>query len=307
MPSTITLIAVLSTALPADVTLSESDGQILGAIDGQHVFSYHMTTVGPAGAKDDAYARSGFVHPLKTLSGVTVTDDFPPDHLHQNGLFATWVNVTFEGHRTDFWNNGKNKGTFRHTKLLGMQSGDEAAEFVVEIEHVDETSPNGAKVALIEKRSYRLSTIGSYVVVDVHGIQKCATDSPVIINEYHYGGPALRGARHWSPSDRVDFVNEQGENRIDGNHTKTKWFQLFGPATSESDTTASVTLITHPQNFRYPEPARLHPKMPYGVFSPCVEGEFRIEPGKPLAMRYRYVAADGKPGAAELKSVITTP
>ena len=306
MPSTIPILATLTAALTSDVTFTESNGQILGAIDGQHVFTYHIATVKPEGATDDSYARSGFVHPFKTITGVTVTDDFPPDHLHQNGLFSTWVNVTFEGRRTDFWNNGKNKGTFRHSKLLGMESGDDSAAFVVEIEHVDETGPDGATVALIEKRSYKLSRIDDFVVVDVHSVQKCATDAPVIINEYHYGGAAFRGARHWTPSGRVNFVNEQGEDRIDGNHTKTKWFQLFGPAESGAKADASLTLITSPQNFRYPEPARLHPKMPYGVFSPCVEGEFRIEPGKPFEMRYRYVAADGKPAAAKLESALLT-
>lgn len=304
MSTTIALLAALSTTLASDVTFTESDGQVLGTVDGQHVFTYHIATVQPEGAANASYARSGFVHPLKTHSGVTVTDDFPPDHLHQNGLFSTWVNVTFEGRKTDFWNNGKDVGTFRHAKLLGIESGDDAAEFVVEIEHVDETAPDGPKVALIEKRSYRLSKIGDFVVVDVHGIQKCATDSPVTINKYHYGGPAFRGARHWTPNDRVNFVNEHGENRIDGNHTKTRWFQLFGPAEQGSDSDASLTLVSHPQNIRYPEPARLHPSMPYGVFSPCVEGEIEIKPGKPLEMRYRYVAADGKPGDEALSKLI---
>lgn len=303
------MTVVIAMASPCDVTFVESDGRVVGTIDGQEVFAYHMAIVQPADknlSPDQAksYERSGFVHPFKTLTGVTVTDDFPPDHLHQNGLFSTWVNVTFEGRKTDFWNNGKDKGTFRHAKLLGIESGGDVAEFVVEIEHVDETGDDGPKVALIEKRSYRLSRIDDLVIVDVHAMQKCATDSPVIINEYHYGGPAIRGARHWTPGDMVDFVNEHGQNRIDGNHAKTRWFQLFGPTEQGSDRVASLTLISHPANTRYPEPARLHPTMPYGVLSPCVEGEMQIKPGQPLEMRYRYVASDRLLNKAELEKLL---
>ena len=36
------------------------------------------------------YARANYIHPLFTLDGVPMTEDFPPDHLHQRGIFWAW-------------------------------------------------------------------------------------------------------------------------------------------------------------------------------------------------------------------------
>src|SRR5690606_16711261 len=35
-----------------------------------------------------AHARSHYVHPLYSLSGVRLTEDFPADHPHQHGIFG---------------------------------------------------------------------------------------------------------------------------------------------------------------------------------------------------------------------------
>jgi len=39
---------------------------------------------------DGAYTRNNYVHPLWTLDGEVLTEDGPPDHLHQRGVFWTW-------------------------------------------------------------------------------------------------------------------------------------------------------------------------------------------------------------------------
>jgi hypothetical protein len=36
------------------------------------------------------YARSNYVHPLMSLDGDVLTEDFPEDHLHQRGIFWAW-------------------------------------------------------------------------------------------------------------------------------------------------------------------------------------------------------------------------
>ncbi len=36
------------------------------------------------------YARNNYVHPLMSLDGEVLTEDFPPDHLHQRGVFWAW-------------------------------------------------------------------------------------------------------------------------------------------------------------------------------------------------------------------------
>jgi hypothetical protein len=53
--------------------------------------------------------------------------------------------------------------------------------------------------------------------------------------------------------------------------------------------------MDYPQNFRYPQPVRIHPEEPYFVYAPMQLGEMRIEPGSPYTARYRYVTYDGEP------------
>jgi hypothetical protein len=54
----------------------------------------------------------------------------------------------------------------------------------------------------------------------------------------------------------------------------------------------------HSQNFRAPQPVRLHPGKPYFCFAPMILGDFAIEPGKPYVSRYRYYLHTGEPDQA---------
>ncbi len=42
---------------------------------------------------DGKYTRSHYVHPLYSLSGEVLTEDFPSDHPHQRGIFWAWHQV----------------------------------------------------------------------------------------------------------------------------------------------------------------------------------------------------------------------
>ena len=64
-----------------------------------------------------------------------------------------------------------------------------------------------------------------------------------------------------------------------------------------------IAAMSHPDNFRAPQPVRLHPNKPYFCFAPMVLGEFRIEPDMPYVSRFRFVAFDGEPDDASLKNI----
>jgi hypothetical protein len=63
-------------------------------------------------------------------------------------------------------------------------------------------------------------------------------------------------------------------------------------------TECCVTVFCHPENFRAPQPVRLHPDKPYFVFTPPVLGAFEIAPGEELRARYRYAVHNGPPDTA---------
>ncbi len=48
-------------------------------------------------------------------------------------------------------------------------------------------------------------------------------------------------------------------------------------------------------SFRFPQPVRLRPTEPFYCFAPSQFGEWKIEPVKPYAAKYRFVVSDCQP------------
>jgi hypothetical protein len=293
------------------LAVCRDDGRALTLeVDGRVVLRYHHAVVDPPAGIDPVYRRSGFIHPLLSPSGRAVTDDFAPDHAHQHGLFFAWVNTTFRGHPVDFWNQKGLTGRVRHDAILGASSGPVFAGLAVRLLHEDITSPGSPAPVLEETWSVRAYRSGKTHVVDFESRQVCAGREPLKINKYHYGGLGLRGNRAWydpqagdglpnpERSGRSDFLTSDGKHRSDGNHTRLRWVNLSGLVDGQ---VAGITILDDPENFRAPQPVRLHPNKPYFCFAPMVLGEFVIKPGPPYLSRYRLLIHDGAPdqGAIE--------
>ena len=56
--------------------------------------------------------------------------------------------------------------------------------------------------------------------------------------------------------------------------------------------------MCHRDNFRFPQPVRLHPTKPYFCFAPMVLGSFVIQPDREYISRYRFQPHAGEPDAA---------
>jgi hypothetical protein len=113
----------------------------------------------------------------------------------------------------------------------------------------------------------------------------------------------LRGQRQWfdaqagdrgkaDPARRggFEFVTSEGKDRLAGNHTRPEWVSLTGKIDGEP---ATLTVMGHTTNFRFPQPVRLHPTKPYFCFAPMVLGEFKLEKSQPYVSRYRFLVYDG--------------
>ncbi|KKL11890.1 hypothetical protein LCGC14_2541270, partial [marine sediment metagenome] len=88
-----------------------------------------------------------------------------------------------------------------------------------------------------------------------------------------------------------DYLTREGKTKRDGNHTRPGWVDMYGPLDGKM---TGVTILDHPGNFRFPQPVRLHPSMPYFCFTPAVLGSFTIEPGKSYVSRYRFCVHEEK-------------
>lgn len=288
-------------AAEAAVQLVNSEQVVEARAGGKQLLRYNKAHVEPPVGVNAHYGRSAHFHPVQTPGGAVVTDELPPDHLHQSGIFLAYTKAKFAGRNVDFWNLGGGKGRVRFKGLTSTSSGPVFSEFVTEHDHVDLSADpentdigrtTGGQVALNEQwivRVWSVNPNADYWLMDIASTQTCATENPLILPEYHYGGMAIRAAREWTPG-KVTFLTSAGDDRIQGNHTRPKWCDVRGEVNGVK---AGIALMTHPSNFRFPEPLRIHPTMPYMVYTPSFLGDWEIKPGQPHHAQYRWVVHDG--------------
>lgn len=271
----------------------EENGTLSLASSGSKLMVYNADFVKSPDDQKPWFGRSGFIHPVYTPSGREVTDGFPADHLHQHGLMFAWTSGEFDGQPIDFWNSKKQEGRVEHVKTL--QASDDAIR--VRLRHVVDRE-NETFVILNETWHIARVPHETMHVFDLISTQTCASKLPLKIRKYHYGGMCIRGPAGWNSGDAM--LTSEGKRQAGGNHSRPHWVTMFGKVKGES---CGIAAMAHPENFRGPQPVRLHPKLPYFCFAPMVLGEFQITPQKPYVSRFRIVAYDGKPQPDELNAL----
>ncbi len=285
-----------------EVSMKEEVEGIQVFVGGKPVLFYQMKTAYPGERHPDYYKRSGFIHPLQSPSGKILTDDFPAGHVHQHAIFNAWTNTTFKGEKLDFWNQAIELGTVEHKEMLTNTAGPIIAQLKSKLNHI---SLAEGKV-LEEEWHVTVYPITDYFLFDLFSEQTNTSSDTLFINEYHYGGMAYRASREWNRDDTLHFSNQwkihtsEGHGLEEANHTKAKWVDASGIIEGQA---AGLTVFGFPENFRYPQSIRVHPDMPYWVFSPMVEGAFYIAPGQKFKSGYRYYVYDGMPDKSTLKRI----
>jgi hypothetical protein len=242
---------------------------------------------------DPVYLRGGYLHPLFTPSGVELTGDYPADHKHHHGIWSAWTRTRFGDHAIDFWNMADRQGKVDFHSLEQTWQGPVSAGFSARLAHTDLLGSEPT-VALDERwtvtayQTHRQAP--PYFLVDLDSTQSTATSAPLLLEQYTYGGFALRGHAQWTDPARVTFSTSEGLDRVRGDNSKGRWCAIGGDI---NGATVGYALLGHPENFRAPQTFRIHPTDPYMAFAPVKDGPFAIEPGQPYRSRFRIVSFDG--------------
>lgn len=291
----------------AGVEVRRQSGQVQVNVGGQPAFTYQMDKDAlPRPDIKPEYKRAGYLHPIYTSSGTIVSDDYPPQHVHHHGIWSPWTTTTFQGRAPDFWNMGKKTGTVEFVALDWTWSGPVHGGFVARHRFVDLSAP--APVTALhetwEVTAYRVPVVGGGARLQVFDLvltQVCATNDPLVLPLYHYGGLGFRGRGEWYGKGNANFLTSDGEtDRVKANAKSMRWVHVSGAVQSG---TAGLAVLGHPANFRAPQPVRVHPNEPYVSFTPSQGGDWQIEPGSPYVARYRFVAADGAPDRRQLDAL----
>jgi hypothetical protein len=291
-------------ATPSGVAFTRDPADLRFTIGGAPVLSYHVdrNAVPRTDIKPEIF-RAGYIHPVFSPAGKLVTDDYPSNHVHHHGIWTPWTKTSFQGRTIDFWNMQNKTGAEDLIAVDRTWSGPVHGGLEARLLMVDLSAPTPV-TALNETWQLTLYDVPSLPhpvrMFDLVVTQTCATADAVQPQKYVYGGFGLRGASAWNgPGDAARFLTSEGfTDRIKGNDSRARWCYLGGNV--EGGGVAGTTVLGHPDNFRAPQPVRLHPNMPYFSFAPQQLGDFSIEPGKPYVARFRFIVTDGAPDRAFL-------
>ena len=284
-------VVPLSGAVKADI---ENDGIVKIAVAGAPLFNFWAKDEPlPNATVSPKLLRGGHIHPLRSPSGKILTASYPADHLHHHGIWAAWTKTRFQGRETDFWNMGRSEAKVEFAGLDRIWSGPVHGGFASRQRYVDSSS-GAAVIALNETWVVTVFDVSPRVrVFDLVSTQLCATEDPLLLPQYHYGGLGFRGRDEWLGEENLHVLTSEGEtDRVKAHLSRVRWCHVGGNADGSF---AGVAVLGHPANFRAPQPIRLHPREPFLCFSPSQLGDWEIRPGEPYVARYRFVVMDGAP------------
>ncbi len=222
----------------AEVHLKPQENQIDVQINGKSVATFLYKSDMP----------KPVLHPLKTLSGITLTRGFPlqkiegesQDHPHQHGLFFTYDKVNEEG----FWNNTKIPPQIKVTQVTA-KSGEQG-----EITATMHWMAKSGKTLLEEQRTMVFSNAKDYYSIDF-SIKLTALDTAVVFDDTKEGMFGIRVA-DWlaEKSGNAQYLNAAGDTTEDGVWGKrAAWVRLQGHKDGKK---LGIVVINHPASVNYP-------------------------------------------------------
>jgi hypothetical protein len=223
--------------------------------------------------------RACYIHPIYGLDGETLTEDFPPEgHFHHRGLCWTWAEVHVGDRLTDPWDLRGIRARFR--QWLQRQTGPETAV----LEAQDDWVLDEKQVVATEVLYLRVETASDRGrIIDAEWRFEAKHDALQVAGRKAagYGGFLLR----FPALPETVLTTDSGPQPTDANLKPCTWADLssrFGSREQRS----GVAVFLHPQHPGQPVGWTLRK---YGLLNPAWPGTtpVKVEPGKPLVLRYR--------------------
>jgi Family of unknown function (DUF6807) len=234
-----------------------------------------------------------FLFPVVGPSGRSLTrmghPHAPESHSHHNSV---WISH-FDVNGTDFWSD-RGKGRIRHKRIVEYTDSDECASLTAENEWVRDDG----KVLLLETRriaTFPLPDAEWLLTIDMEFRAKGQTTT---LGKTPFGMIGVRMAKTIGVNDGGGTIrNSEGAvNEKEVLWKRAHWVDYSGPITN--DAIEGITLFDHPDNPNFPTYFHVRNDGWMGA-SLTFDGPRKIEPGKPLHLRYGlYVHRGMKPAEA---------
>jgi hypothetical protein len=294
----------------ASITTKEENGDLKLNRDGQSLLSYRYEMTYPTKGIDSVFAKSGYIHPIVSPKGDTLTRIQPPDHWHHYGLWGPWTHTRIDTTRVDFWNLGEGMGTVLFKEFIDSSSGDVFSSFTARQEHIDFKTQEKPQIALNEDLKVRLWNLGraDRYMLDYTSSFSSPLENGILFEAYRYGGGlGLRFTERWK-ADNCSVLTSEGNDRLTADGTNARWAIVSG-ASTEGKGTSGILFMSNPKNRMHPEPMRVWPIDSnegrgdmFFEFCPIRHEEWKIEPKTDYELKYRMVVFDGKITAEEAEA-----
>jgi hypothetical protein len=292
--TTIILFGLTFTNVSAQMAILEDvEKGALTVRDGQvDVLTYRFGDQFKKGL-DPEQTRSCYIHPLYSLDGKVLTEDFPEDHLHHHGIFWTWPIVKTRGQSTQTWHPANLRQYFVRWHKREVKDG--GATLSVE---------NAWKLDGREVVAREIVTLHIHPVVDdgraidlelrIEAVGGPLTLQGTPDQNKGYGGFSLRGAPMFTGAV---MATDQGLEEKDSNSKRFRWVGL-------STAHVGVAIFVSPDHPDFP-PAWSIRNSYAGFLNVSWPGlrPFVLQPGQPITLRYRMYVHRGDMTAGHIQEV----
>ncbi len=234
-----------------------------------------------------------YFHPVRTPSGVVLTNFEPHDHLWHRGLWFTFKFVDGD----NFWEENHPFGV-QESGVPVVDCRDGRAEMTSSLNWIRPKNDTAGKrqIALREERR----VIYSSIEADAYALDfdlRLTPCSDVVLDRTPYttwggyGGLVMRGTRNWQQT-RILLSDGSTTERPVGE--VAQWADLSGKLDGGPEATGGFAFFEHPANASHPTPwyggAEKHQN--YLNAAMLFHGALKLEANETLVLRYRVLVHD---------------
>lgn len=269
--------------------------------NGQSLIGYRYKMKLPPIGVNKLYQKSGYIHPVISPEGDTLTRIQPPDHYHHYGVWGPWTKTKINDREVDFWNLKEGQGTVLFKEFKSILCGKVFAGFTAKQEHLNFIKKNNHKIAInenLEVKVWKNNNPNQYFI-DYTSEFTTPLKEGILFEAYRYGGGlGFRFKEQWNKNN-CNVLTSEGKNRMTADGTKAKWCIIYGESNNKKSTNG-VLFMSHPQNRAHPEPMRVWPITAnknrgdmFFEFCPIRHKEWQIKHSKKHKLNYRMLVFDG--------------
>ncbi len=253
------------------------------------------------------YKRCNYIHPLYTLDGEVLTEDFPPDHLHHRGIFWAWHQLYLGDKRIgDAWEIKDFSWEVKSVTVLEKEGDARAIQTEVIWKSPQWKDADGNEKGVVRETT----TITVYPAEKTYRqidfeISLIALEKNMRLggseDEKGYGGFSARIRL----SDDIEFTSSTGKVIPDNVPVKAGgWIDISG-SIGKHGAVAGLSILCHPDNPGYPNPwiLRSSGSMQNAVYPYPGAIAVPLSQTQPTVLRYRLLIHEGNNEAVDIPAI----